>query len=73
MSIAANKVMIRGFVSRRHGCSARGHNDANVLALGALVVSLPHAFELVGIFLDAAYEAGRHEPRLTKIGQLEGS
>ena len=50
---------------------ARGHNDANVLALGAWVVSLPHARELVEIFLGSPYEAGRHEPRLAKIRELE--
>jgi len=74
MSIAANKVNgIRAALCHDAftAARARGHNDANVLALGALVVSLPHAIELVGIFLDAAYEAGRHESRLSKIRQLE--
>jgi len=74
MSIAANKIKgIRAalchdaFTAER----ARGHNDANVLALGALVVSLPHAEQLVEIFLRSPYEAGRHEPRLSKIRNLE--
>jgi ribose 5-phosphate isomerase B len=75
MSIAANKIKgIRAALCHDAftAARARGHNDANVLALGALVVSLPHAIELVEVFLDSAYEDGRHEPRLAKIRQLEG-
>jgi ribose 5-phosphate isomerase B len=74
MSIAANKIKgVRAalchdaFTTER----ARGHNDANVLAMGALVVSLPHAAQLVEVFLGSPYEGGRHEARLTKIRNLE--
>ncbi len=74
MSIAANKIKgIRAALCHDAftAARARGHNDANVLALGAWVVSLPHARELVEVFLGSPYEAGRHEPRLAKIRGLE--
>jgi ribose 5-phosphate isomerase B len=74
MSIAANKVRgVRAALCHDAFTVARGraHNDANVLALGALVVSLPHAQELVALWLHTAYEAGRHEPRLEKIRHFE--
>jgi len=50
---------------------SREHNDANVLALGAWVVSLPHACELVDIWLNTDYAGGRHESRLRKIEALD--
>jgi ribose 5-phosphate isomerase B len=76
MSIAANK--IRGI--RAALCHdaftvlrARSHNDANILAMGAWVVSIPHAKELVELFLSTSYESGRHVARLQKISDLESS
>ena len=74
MSITANKV--RGircalahdvFTSRL----ARQHNDANILAMGAWVVSLPHAQQIVAAWLDSRYEGGRHDRRLQQIKELE--
>jgi ribose 5-phosphate isomerase B len=75
MSIASNKIKgIRAALCHDAftAALARGHNDANVLALGAWVVSLPHAKQLVDVFLGTPYEAGRHEPRLAKIRELDG-
>ncbi|HID85813.1 MAG TPA: ribose 5-phosphate isomerase B [Anaerolineae bacterium] len=76
MSIAANKVPgVRAalchdtFTARR----SRQHNDANLLCMGALVVSVPHAREIVEAWLQARYEGGRHAPRLAKISQIEHS
>lgn len=76
VSIAANKIKgIRAAlchdaftVSR-----SRGHNDANVLALGAWVVSLPNARELVELWIKTPYDGGRHLPRLEKLRRLEES
>jgi ribose 5-phosphate isomerase B len=76
VSIAANKIKgIRAAlchdaftVSR-----SRGHNNANVLALGAWVVSLPHAKELVELWIKTPYDGGRHLPRLEKLRRLEDS
>ncbi|MGN6516717.1 MAG: ribose 5-phosphate isomerase B [Rhizomicrobium sp.] len=50
----------------------RAHNDANMLALGARVVGEGLALELVDAFLSAAFEGGRHVPRVEMIAALEG-
>ena len=76
MSIAANKVRgIRAALCHDAFTVARSrnHNDANVLAMGAWVVSIPHAKELVELFLASVYDGGRHVPRLQKICALEES
>jgi len=46
---------------------ARGHNDANVLALGARRVAPPLAEELVTEFLSAPFDGGRHQRRVGKL------
>lgn len=51
--------------------NSRGHNDANVLALGARVVNRGLASRLVRLFLTTAFEGGRHERRVKKIMELE--
>jgi len=51
--------------------NARRHNDANVLALGALVVHRGAAARMVRLFLTTAFEGGRHERRVRKIMDLE--
>jgi len=50
---------------------ARLHNDANVLCLGAEVVSQEVAREVVTVFLNTEFEGGRHIKRLDKIRALE--
>ncbi len=50
----------------------RQHNDANMLALGARVVGEGLALDLVDAFLGAAFEGGRHAPRVEMISALEG-
>jgi ribose 5-phosphate isomerase B len=51
--------------------NARQHNDANVLSLGARVVSRGAAVRLVRLFLATDFEGGRHERRVRKIMALE--
>lgn len=46
---------------------ARQHNNANVLALPARFVSTELAKEITDAFLNADFEGGRHERRVTKI------
>ena len=74
MSIAANK--IHGV--RAAACSdsysarlARNHNNANILAMGALVVGKGLARMLVEEWIEAQYEGGRHQRRIDLISQLE--
>ena len=74
MSIAANKIPgIRAalvtdvFMARM----AKEHNNANVLVLGGRVLDEQNACDLVGAWLDATFEGGRHQMRLNKITALE--
>ena len=74
MSITANKIPgIRAalvtdvFMARM----AKEHNNANVLVLGGRVLDEQKACDLVGAWLDASFEGGRHQSRLDKITALE--
>lgn len=46
---------------------ARQHNNANIICLPARFISTPAAEEMVNIFIDTAFEGGRHEKRVEKI------
>ncbi|MGH9056092.1 MAG: ribose 5-phosphate isomerase B [Acidimicrobiales bacterium] len=50
---------------------ARSHNDANVMVIGAKVVTTTIARELVGTWLATGFEGGRHAKRLEQIAALE--
>jgi ribose 5-phosphate isomerase B len=52
---------------------SRRHNDANIMCLGARLTTGEEAERLVALFLDTPFEAGRHEKRLKKIGELEAA
>ena len=74
VSIAANKVHgVRAAVCGDvfSAKMARRHNDANVICLGARVVGIGLAEEILRSFLDAQFEAGRHLGRVAKIGTLD--
>ncbi len=47
---------------------SREHNDANVLALGARIVGQEVAKECLRVFLATEFAAGRHTPRVEKLG-----
>lgn len=72
--IAANKV--RGV--RAALCNdlytarmSRLHNDANVLTIGARVVGVGLAEEIVTLWLETPFEGGRHERRVGQISEIE--
>jgi ribose 5-phosphate isomerase B len=72
--IAANKVHgIRAALCNELWTArlCRLHNDANVLAMGARIVTPYMANEIVEIFLTTAFEGGRHQPRLDQIAEIE--
>jgi len=46
---------------------ARRHNDANVLCIGARSTGPGVAEQIVRIFLETAFEGGRHQRRVEKI------
>ena len=50
---------------------ARQHNDANVLSIGARVVGIGLAEEIVTIFLSTPFEGGRHERRVAQLTDIE--
>ena len=47
---------------------AREHNDANVLALGARLIGIEVAKDCLKAFLETEFAAGRHVPRVAKLG-----
>jgi len=46
---------------------SRLHNDANILVMGGRVIGVGLALEMVDIFLNTAFEGGRHQKRLDMI------
>lgn len=74
MSIVANKFFnVRAALVHDEDTAkfAKEHNNANVLVLGGNLIDSDRAIKLVSIWLDANFEAGRHEKRLNKIKELE--
>ena len=76
-SIAANKItgiraaMCHDTYSARQGVE---HDDMNVLCLGARIVGIELARELISAFLDARFSAEeRHVRRLAKVKAMEAS
>jgi ribose 5-phosphate isomerase B len=74
--LAANKV--RGVRAALCNClytarMARAHNDANVLAIGARIVGVGLAEEIVDVFLATPFEGGRHARRVAQITELEAN
>ena len=74
ISITANKV--KGI--RCALCSdplsaemTRRHNDANMLAMGAGIVGPKLAERIVEVFLNTAFEGGRHARRVGLITEME--
>ena len=72
--LAANKV--RGVRAALCNClytarMARAHNDANVLSMGARVVGVGLAEEIVTTFLGTDFEGGRHARRVSQLTDLE--
>ena len=49
----------------------REHNDANMLSLGARVIGLGLALDIVDAFLSAKFEGGRHATRVDMIKAIE--
>lgn len=75
ISMAAGRV--RGV--RATACSepytaemTRRHNNCNVLAMGALVVSTGLATMIADAFVNAQFEGGRHQRRVDMVEAIEG-
>jgi ribose 5-phosphate isomerase B len=50
---------------------SRQHNNANVLALGARIVGVGLADEILTLWLDTPFEGGRHQRRIDQIAEIE--
>lgn len=73
-SIAANKIPgVRAALCYNQAAAVNSveHNDANVLALGALQVGPELARAIVGAWLETRFGGGRHAARVEKIAALE--
>ena len=75
VSIAANKVdgircaLLSDVMSAR---MTREHNDTNMMAIGAGIISQELAFQIVDIWLDTPFSAEpRHQRRIDKMMALE--
>jgi ribose 5-phosphate isomerase B len=74
MAIAANKipgVRAANVSSEYEAQLSREHNDANVLTLGARLISDQNAFQIVQKWLETSFAGGRHQRRVEKITQIE--
>ncbi len=73
-SIAANKVAgVRAALcyDRATARNSREHNDANVLSLGAKLISPEAAREILAVWLSTPFAGGRHQRRVDKIRSIE--
>lgn len=71
MSIAANRYPgVRAALchSVETATLSRQHNDANILVLGARIVSEALAQDCLKAFLATEFEGGRHQRRVDKLG-----
>ena len=50
---------------------SKEHNNANIIVVGGRVQTPEAACRMIGIWLDTAFEGGRHQQRLDKIAQIE--
>jgi ribose 5-phosphate isomerase B len=50
---------------------ARAHNDANAISLGQRITGGEVARDVVRVFLETAFEGGRHQRRVDKVMDLE--
>lgn len=74
ISIAANKVPgIRAAVCTDSFMAkmSRAHNNANVLSLGARVIGVDVALDIVETWLKTEFEGERHLRRINKISGIE--
>ncbi len=74
--MAANKVKgIRAAVGYdiESAKLARNHNDANILTIGARLTDEDTAIETVDAFFESDFDGGRHQRRINKMSDFEGS
>ncbi len=74
MSIAANKIdgiraaLITDTFSAR---MAKEHNNANIVTLGARIIGIELAYEVIKAYLLAEFLGGKHQVRVEKLMKFE--
>lgn len=74
MSIVANKFPgIRAALCHNDFTAeaSREHNDANILVMGARVISISQMKSIVDIWFHTDFAGGRHQTRLDMIKEIE--
>lgn len=74
ISIAANKIDgIRCALcgDEFSALMSREHNNSNIIAFGANIITPEKALALATLWLNTAYDGGRHQNRLDMIAQFE--
>ncbi len=74
ISLCANKVRgIRAVVCSEpfSAMMSRRHNNANMLCMGARVIGSEMALMILDSFLNAEFEGGKHERRVSMITDIE--
>lgn len=74
MTIVANKFKgVRGTLCLDEYMAemGRAHNDSNCLTLAGRILPEDEALRVLDVWLDTAFEGGRHQERLDKIRDLE--
>ncbi|MBN1405293.1 MAG: ribose 5-phosphate isomerase B [Candidatus Omnitrophica bacterium] len=73
MSMAANrykKIRAALCFNNQMAASARQHNDANILVLGAKYVTESSARQIAGTFIKTKFLGGRHARRVKKLDKI---
>lgn len=74
ITMAANKVNgVRAALCYNEFAAlmSREHNDANVLGLGAWMMTSEEAFRIVKLWLFGKFGGGRHNQRITMLKEIE--
>lgn len=72
MSIAANRhygIRAANCFDENTAALSREHNNANILCLGARVIEVDTALEMVKIWLGTDFAGGRHQTRIDKFSK----
>jgi len=56
--------------NRETALLARGHNDANMISIGARMISPEAALEIVDVWLNTPFDGGRHTQRIQQIDEI---
>ena len=74
ISIAANRhkgIRAALLYSDEAAKMAKAHNNANIIVFGGRTMAFDDVIKRIDIFMQTAYEGGRHQQRLDKIEETE--